>query len=34
MARAADGSFQEITWDDAIARLAGEAGRGRIEAWR
>jgi molybdopterin-containing oxidoreductase family iron-sulfur binding subunit len=29
MARAADGSFQEITWDDAIARLAaklGEAG--------
>ena len=29
MARAADGEFQEITWDDAIARLAGEAGRGR-----
>ena len=29
MARAADGSFQEITWDDAVARLAaklGEAG--------
>ncbi|HEY7633985.1 MAG TPA: molybdopterin-dependent oxidoreductase [Gemmatimonadales bacterium] len=26
MARAADGSFQQITWDDAIARLAAKLG--------
>ena len=27
MARAADGSFKEITWDDAIAALAAKLGR-------
>jgi len=32
MARAADGSFQEIAWDDAIARLAAALGKagGRV----
>nr|MBA2458672.1 molybdopterin-dependent oxidoreductase [Gemmatimonadales bacterium] len=32
MARVADGSFQEIAWDDAIARLAGALGKagGRV----
>ncbi|MEO7986599.1 MAG: molybdopterin-dependent oxidoreductase [Gemmatimonadales bacterium] len=30
MARAADGTFKEITWDDAIGRLAAKVGGGKV----